>query len=124
MPTDDGHTNFQLMKLRVKTEPWLLTPWCVATMLNHTRAGRISSIELANYADRSAKVLAEFRRNGEMWQKRCPDLMRAIEEDRPPDSSVYDAVNVLEMIYAVYESSLTRKAVALPLKNRTHPLGE
>ena len=52
------------------------------------------------------------------------DLMRAIEEDRQPDSSVGDAVNVLEMIYGVYESSLKRKAVALPLKNRTHPLGE
>ena len=52
------------------------------------------------------------------------DLMRAIEEDRQPDSSVCDAVNVLEMIYGVYESSLKRKAVALPLKNRKHPLGE
>lgn len=52
------------------------------------------------------------------------DLMRAITEDRQPDSSVYDAVNVLEMIYGIYESSLTRKAVALPPKNRKHPLGE
>lgn len=52
------------------------------------------------------------------------DLMRAITEDRQPDSNIYDAVNVLEMIYGVYESSLTRKAVILPLKNRNHPLGE
>ncbi len=52
------------------------------------------------------------------------DLIQAITEGRQPESSVSDAVNVLEMIYGVYESSLKRKAVALPLKNRKHPLGE
>ena len=52
------------------------------------------------------------------------DLMQAITEDRQPTSSVVDGINVLEMIYGIYESSLTRSAVALPLKNRKHPLGE
>lgn len=52
------------------------------------------------------------------------DLMQAILEDRQPESSVYDAINVLEMIYGVYESSLKRQVITLPLKNRNHPLGE
>lgn len=52
------------------------------------------------------------------------DLMQAITEGRQAISSVADGVNVLEMIYGIYESSLTRTAVALPLKNRKHPLGD
>lgn len=52
------------------------------------------------------------------------DIMQAITEDRQPESNLYDAINVLEMMYGIYASSLERKAVYLPLKNRSHPLGE
>ena len=50
------------------------------------------------------------------------DLLQAIEEDRQPRSSVYDAIHVLEMIHGIYASSLTRRAVAFPLSDRSHPL--
>ncbi|MBN1829951.1 MAG: Gfo/Idh/MocA family oxidoreductase [Deltaproteobacteria bacterium] len=52
------------------------------------------------------------------------DLMSAIDEDRQPVSSIYDAKVALEMIYGVYASSLARKAVTFPLEDRKHPLGE
>lgn len=51
------------------------------------------------------------------------DLMRAIEKDRQPLSSIYDARAVLEMIYGVYASHLSGQAMHLPLENRNHPLG-
>lgn len=50
------------------------------------------------------------------------DLMDAITENRQPASNVYDAINVLEIIYAVYASSLERETINLPLINRVHPL--
>jgi len=50
------------------------------------------------------------------------DLLRAAEEDREPKCSGADARWSLEMILSVYESHLQRRPVALPLKNRTHPL--
>jgi len=50
------------------------------------------------------------------------DLMGAIEEDRQPVSSAYDATTALEMIYGVYASSLERRAIAFPLEDRRHPL--
>ncbi len=50
------------------------------------------------------------------------DLMQAIIEDRQPESNVYDAINVLEIIYGIYASSLESKTISLPLKDRVHPL--
>lgn len=50
------------------------------------------------------------------------DLMRSIEEDRPPISNVYSARLALEMIYAIYASHLTERVVRFPLADRTHPL--
>ena len=50
------------------------------------------------------------------------DLMQAIEENRQPDANIFDVVNVLEMIYGVYSSSLEQKAISLPLTDRWHPL--
>jgi predicted dehydrogenase len=50
------------------------------------------------------------------------DLMRAIEENRQPVCSVYDARIVMEMIYGVYASHLRKTPVAFPLQDRTHPL--
>jgi len=52
------------------------------------------------------------------------DLMAAIAEDRPPVSNVHTARTTLEMIYGIYASALGRKTVTIPLKNRSHPLGE
>jgi predicted dehydrogenase len=52
------------------------------------------------------------------------DLVRAIEEDRQPVSSIYNARLAAEMIYGVYASHLSRSVVRFPLTDRTHPLGE
>jgi predicted dehydrogenase len=57
---------------------------------------------------------------GNEWIAR--DLMEAIEKDRQPVGSMYDGRAALEMILAVYESHRLRGPVALPLKNRQHPL--
>jgi predicted dehydrogenase len=50
------------------------------------------------------------------------DLMRAIEEDRQPVSSVYTARTTVEMIQGIYASSLAGRRLALPLVERAHPL--
>jgi predicted dehydrogenase len=50
------------------------------------------------------------------------DLIRAIETDTQPKGSMYDGRAALEMIMAVYESHRLKSPVALPLKNRYHPL--
>jgi predicted dehydrogenase len=50
------------------------------------------------------------------------DLIRSMEEDRPPLGSVHDGRAALEMILAVYESHRANAPVSLPLRNRSHPL--
>jgi len=50
------------------------------------------------------------------------DLIAAIEEDRQPSSSVYEARGATEMIVAVFESHRLGEKVPLPLKNRKNPL--
>lgn len=50
------------------------------------------------------------------------DLLDAIEKDRQPKSSVYEARAVTEMILAVFESHRLHRPVKLPLDNRKHPL--
>ena len=50
------------------------------------------------------------------------DLLEAIEKDRQPLDGVYVARDVTEMILAVFESQRVNAPVALPLKNRRHPL--
>lgn len=57
---------------------------------------------------------------GNTWIVR--DLLEAIEKDRQPRGSMYDGRAALEMILAVYESHRLQGPVALPLKNRQHPL--
>jgi hypothetical protein len=52
----------------------------------------------------------------------CQDLLAAIQEDRQPECSVYEARQAVEMIAAVFESHRTQAAVALPLKTRVNPL--
>jgi predicted dehydrogenase len=50
------------------------------------------------------------------------DLIAAIEENRQPLCSVYEARATIEMIMAVFESQRVGKPVTLPLENRRHPL--
>lgn len=50
------------------------------------------------------------------------DLIAAIEKDRQPISSAYDARAATEMIVAVFESHRQRGPVAVPLENRKNPL--
>ena len=50
------------------------------------------------------------------------DLIAAIEENRQPLCSVYEARATVEMIMAVFESQRLGKPVKLPLENRRHPL--
>ena len=50
------------------------------------------------------------------------DLVRAIEEQRQPLSSMYEARGATEMILSVFESHRLGRPVALPLENRKHPL--
>jgi predicted dehydrogenase len=57
---------------------------------------------------------------GNVWIVK--DLIEAIEKDRSPLGSMYDARASLEMILAVYESHRLKGPIELPLKNRKHPL--
>ncbi len=57
---------------------------------------------------------------GNVWIVK--DLIEAIEKDRQPRGSIYDARAALEMIMAVYESHRLKRTVEIPLKNRRHPL--
>ena len=50
------------------------------------------------------------------------DLIDAIEKERQPISSVYDARAATEMIVAVFESHRQQGPVSFPLKNRKNPL--
>lgn len=50
------------------------------------------------------------------------DLLRAIDENREPESSIYDARAATEMILAVFASHREGRPVALPLERREHPL--
>ncbi len=49
-------------------------------------------------------------------------LMAAIEEDGTPQVSIKDGRNAQAMIQAVFESHVQGRKVAMPLKNRAHPL--
>jgi len=50
------------------------------------------------------------------------DLIAAIEKDRDPICSVYDARAATEMIAAVYESHRQGQRIKFPLENRKNPL--
>jgi predicted dehydrogenase len=52
----------------------------------------------------------------------CRDLIAAIEEDRQPECSMYEARATVEMIAAVFASHLAGKPLDLPLANRANPL--
>lgn len=50
------------------------------------------------------------------------DLIAAVEQDRQPASSLYEARTATEMIVAVFESHRLGGPVAFPLENRQNPL--
>lgn len=50
------------------------------------------------------------------------DLLEAIEQNRQPQSSIYEARGATEMIVACFESQRTGGVVKLPLANRQNPL--
>jgi len=50
------------------------------------------------------------------------DLIAAVEGDRQPESSLYEARAATEMIVAVFESQRLDAPVAFPLENRQNPL--
>lgn len=52
----------------------------------------------------------------------CQDLLSAIEDDRHPECSIYEARTTIEMIAAVFESHRLQTPVSVPLKNRLNPL--
>ena len=52
----------------------------------------------------------------------CRDLINAIEEDRQPEASIFEARQTVEMIAAVFESHRVSKPVSLPLTTRENPL--
>jgi len=52
----------------------------------------------------------------------CRDLIDAIEQDRHPEASVYEARSTVEMIAAVFESHRLNAPAPMPLKSRVNPL--
>lgn len=54
----------------------------------------------------------------------CRDLLSAIENDRQPECSMYEARTTIEMIAAVFESQRVGGPVTLPLKTRESPLAK
>jgi predicted dehydrogenase len=50
------------------------------------------------------------------------DLIAALEEDRLPESNMYEARTATEMIVAVFESQRVGGPVTFPLSNRQNPL--
>lgn len=50
------------------------------------------------------------------------DLIAAVEEDRQPKASVYEARWSIEMVMAVFESHRLRQPVSFPLATRENPL--
>lgn len=73
-------------------------------------------LDYENYGPKPSRYFADCNRFAAL------DLTQAIEEGRQPAASVYDGVNVLEMIYAIYRSSLECQPMTLPLVDRTHPM--
>ncbi len=52
----------------------------------------------------------------------CRDLLRAIQDDRQPEASIYEGRVTVSMIAAVFESQRTGGPVSFPLANRQNPL--
>ena len=57
-------------------------------------------------------------------QQLIRDLLRSVEERRPPLADARAAVTALEMMMAAYESHFAGRRVSFPLTNRRHPLAD
>jgi predicted dehydrogenase len=68
------------------------------------------------------EALPEAERLVESNRLLARDLIASVEEGRDPISSGADGRTALEMIMAVYASTLSCRRVALPLTQREHPL--
>ncbi|HZJ17749.1 MAG TPA: Gfo/Idh/MocA family oxidoreductase [Chthoniobacteraceae bacterium] len=70
-----------------------------------------------------ASVPAADRGFGPANRRLVEDWLDAIEKNREPVCSGLNATKSLEMVMAVYHAALSGGRVALPLKDRSHPLG-
>jgi hypothetical protein len=50
------------------------------------------------------------------------ELLQAIREGREPQAGILSAIDSLEMIVGIYQSSILQKPVTFQLQNRQHPL--
>jgi predicted dehydrogenase len=69
-----------------------------------------------------APITETKNRHTERYAPIVHDIIAAIEEDRPPKVSLQDGRNATEMIHAVFASHAKGARVAIPLKERAHPL--
>jgi predicted dehydrogenase len=72
--------------------------------------------------DPSVNLPADQRGFGPANRRVVLDWLDAIEHDREPQCSGYNAMKALEMAMAVYQAALGKRLVALPLSKREHPL--
>jgi predicted dehydrogenase len=70
-----------------------------------------------------ANVPASERGFGPANRRLVEDWLEAVEKNREPVCSGLNAMKSLEMVMAVYFAALNGARVALPLKERSHPLG-
>ena len=69
----------------------------------------------------AAMSAADAERNGANGRV-VDDWLAAIAEDREAQCSGYGGMKFVEMVVGIYAAALSRQTVALPLKNRRHPL--
>jgi predicted dehydrogenase len=74
-------------------------------------------------SDPGAKLTADERGFGPANRRVVDDWLNAIAGNREPVCSGRNAMKAIEMIMAVYHAALSSSRVALPLKDRQHPLG-
>jgi predicted dehydrogenase len=63
-----------------------------------------------------------IRSQAELNPLMARDLIAAIEENRKPACSAEDGLWTIEMVQAVYASSIAGRTLTLPLDKRRHPL--
>jgi predicted dehydrogenase len=72
--------------------------------------------------DPMLKTSSDQRGFGPANRRVVEDWLDAIEHDRESQCSGRNAMKAIEMVMAVYHAALNHTRVALPLKNRNHPL--
>lgn len=85
----------------------------------------VNLIEEWNFADRldnASEIKETYKENppnvyGYGHIPLYKDVVEAIKEDREPYVTAQDGRNALELVLAIYESSMTKKTIQLPIKN-------